>query len=356
MKNKILILSSLVMLFVVAFSFNLIKADSVTDGTTTPERNNLLTAYGLPNYSQFYYDDLYFLQEINTTMPYIEVDSLGSFNDALVGSTYSKVSKYTIYDANLGEWRQGVADNTLEELVVYWDYFDRYLYFSKPFEIFNNGSFYEITHTYYWDDLYIFDISNQPVFTFVPITSENVIISFNYLTFNYDIGAYERKFNEYEIPISNLENYNIPIDNNNLLAFNLPLQELSGIYSLDGGWLDDKGDTIPSNILDLKIDITFDGVIYFGGIIFDFATSNLNQVGSGIIYYDEVMTKGLFLNHLKPIEVIEFEDVSYVDWIVNSVKSFVDFEIFPNFSVGNILGILISMSLAIWILKVFMGG
>ena len=55
-------------------------------------------------------------------------------------------------------------------------------------------------------------------------------------------------------------------------------------------------------------------------------------------------------------EVTSFDDISWTDWIVNSVGAFLDFEIIPGLSFAGMLGLLVGMSLFIVFLKIFAGG
>lgn len=55
-------------------------------------------------------------------------------------------------------------------------------------------------------------------------------------------------------------------------------------------------------------------------------------------------------------EHIVFEDLSWTDWLVNSVSGFLDFQIVPGLSFAGMLGLLVGMSLFIVFLKVFAGG
>lgn len=52
----------------------------------------------------------------------------------------------------------------------------------------------------------------------------------------------------------------------------------------------------------------------------------------------------------------DFEDISWTDWLVNSVSSFMNFEIVPNLSFAGMLALLVGMSLFMVFLKVFAGG
>ena len=45
-----------------------------------------------------------------------------------------------------------------------------------------------------------------------------------------------------------------------------------------------------------------------------------------------------------------------VTWLLDSIGSFMDFELFPNFSIGGVLSIVVGIGLFIMILKVFLGG
>lgn len=49
-------------------------------------------------------------------------------------------------------------------------------------------------------------------------------------------------------------------------------------------------------------------------------------------------------------------NTSFVDFIVNAVGGFMDFEIFPNFSIGNVLGAFVAVIVAVILLRVFAGG
>lgn len=53
---------------------------------------------------------------------------------------------------------------------------------------------------------------------------------------------------------------------------------------------------------------------------------------------------------------IDFEDISYTDWLVNSVGGFMGFEIIPGFTLGGILAAIIALLLLRSFLKIFAGG
>lgn len=53
---------------------------------------------------------------------------------------------------------------------------------------------------------------------------------------------------------------------------------------------------------------------------------------------------------------VQFDDISWTDWLVNSVGSFMNFEIVPNLTISGIVALLVGMSLFMVFLKVFAGG
>ena len=53
---------------------------------------------------------------------------------------------------------------------------------------------------------------------------------------------------------------------------------------------------------------------------------------------------------------VQFDDISWTDWLVSSVGAFMDFPIVPNFTIGGLMALLIGMSLFMIFLKVFAGG
>lgn len=53
---------------------------------------------------------------------------------------------------------------------------------------------------------------------------------------------------------------------------------------------------------------------------------------------------------------VNFDDISWTDWLVSSVGSFMNFHIVPNFTIGGLMALLIGMSLFMIFLKVFAGG
>lgn len=55
-------------------------------------------------------------------------------------------------------------------------------------------------------------------------------------------------------------------------------------------------------------------------------------------------------------ENVNFDDLSWTDWLVNAVGGFLDFQIVPGLSFAGMLGLLIGMSLFVVFLKVFAGG
>lgn len=55
-------------------------------------------------------------------------------------------------------------------------------------------------------------------------------------------------------------------------------------------------------------------------------------------------------------EKIVFEDLDWTSWLKNAVSGFLDFEILPNISFTDMLGLLVGMSLFILFLKIFAGG
>lgn len=55
-------------------------------------------------------------------------------------------------------------------------------------------------------------------------------------------------------------------------------------------------------------------------------------------------------------ENIIFENLSWTDWVVNSVGAFLDFQIIPGLSFAGMLGLLVGMSLFVVFLKIFAGG
>lgn len=55
-------------------------------------------------------------------------------------------------------------------------------------------------------------------------------------------------------------------------------------------------------------------------------------------------------------ENVNFDDLSWTDWLVNAVGGFLDFQIVPGLSFAGMLGLLVGMSLFVVFLKVFAGG
>lgn len=53
---------------------------------------------------------------------------------------------------------------------------------------------------------------------------------------------------------------------------------------------------------------------------------------------------------------IDFEDISYTDWLVNSVGGFMGFEIIPGFTLGGVMAAIIALLLLRAFLKIFAGG
>lgn len=54
--------------------------------------------------------------------------------------------------------------------------------------------------------------------------------------------------------------------------------------------------------------------------------------------------------------IVDPNEVSFFDWIINSIDSFMSAELFPNFSIGVLLGTIVAIPLLIYILRLFMGG
>lgn len=63
-----------------------------------------------------------------------------------------------------------------------------------------------------------------------------------------------------------------------------------------------------------------------------------------------------FVNDIKQnITVNEFKG-DYVAWLSSAIGGFMDSEIFPNFTIGGMLGVIVAIPLAVWFLKLFSGG
>lgn len=62
-----------------------------------------------------------------------------------------------------------------------------------------------------------------------------------------------------------------------------------------------------------------------------------------------------FYNYVIPNVVIP-KPTDMTSWLVTSVGAFVNAEIFPGFAIGGILAVLIALPLAIWLIKIILGG
>ena len=54
--------------------------------------------------------------------------------------------------------------------------------------------------------------------------------------------------------------------------------------------------------------------------------------------------------------LVEYETPGVFGWLLNSINSFMSAELFPNFSIGVLLGTIVAIPLLIYILRLFMGG
>lgn len=92
--------------------------------------------------------------------------------------------------------------------------------------------------------------------------------------------------------------------------------------------------------------------------VYDIGYSQGIQDASNEYYeigYEEGYQGGYDRGYSVGINSIDF-DGNFVDWIVTSVGAFFSFEILPNFSLGGLLGIIVMVVVAIWLLKLFAGG
>lgn len=53
---------------------------------------------------------------------------------------------------------------------------------------------------------------------------------------------------------------------------------------------------------------------------------------------------------------LSYDDLSWTDWIVNAVGSFMDFELVPGLSLAGIFAIIVGIPILIWFLRLFAGG
>lgn len=64
----------------------------------------------------------------------------------------------------------------------------------------------------------------------------------------------------------------------------------------------------------------------------------------------------IFDSYIAGIDIVDPTEVSIFDWLIDSIGSFMNTEIFPNFSIGVLLGTIVAIPLLIYILRLFMGG
>lgn len=133
---------------------------------------------------------------------------------------------------------------------------------------------------------------------------------------------------------------------------NLPLQEIYNLY------VDKYNSTELTNIVR--------GVILKDvRIRFDFERStNSNQnvyfnLSTLCGQWDNIYTGITDLSQYQsiiPLRIIEFEDVSFIDWIANNINDLMGVELIPYVTIGGIVWVIVGIGLLFAILKIFMGG
>ena len=101
----------------------------------------------------------------------------------------------------------------------------------------------------------------------------------------------------------------------------------------------------------------------FDNVITDLKVS-IDVLNAGfIIEYDRGYNKGYNEGHdigynegYQKGEDNALTHTSFTDFLVYAVGGFMDFEIFPNFSIGNVFGALVAVVVAVILLRVFAGG
>lgn len=98
-------------------------------------------------------------------------------------------------------------------------------------------------------------------------------------------------------------------------------------------------------------------------IYFPNSSTAATNVAIGYKSWVDLPDKSFSDNSLSYVQLARFIDIEsnpiqrdYLDWLVGATKGFFDAEIFPGFSLGGILGIIVAVRVMLWILKMMAGG
>lgn len=219
----------------------------------------------------------------------------------------------------------------------------------------------EVVYTYQTGDTHYYNISESGV--------DYIVIDFDYnMLYHRDIPYAETRLffptNSNIIGNYSLEYYMEYFDNDRLLSntqtFNYQLDTSSSEYLMNSinvsYWpsLDTQDDYFQflNNVqpIRMRVKITSNNIDFslIDRLYFD--TAYVNIINYANIFNLASQTSTIV------IEPPTDDGIDFTSWLTNSVRSFMNFEIFPNFKLGNILGVIVSIPLLIYILKLFLGG